>query len=51
VVEQARLLLLRAPDGSAEAVDMLTQTLEQGKTLGLANVARRALSALAEAKR
>ena len=38
-------------DGSAEAVDMLTETLEQAKTLGLANVARRALSALTEAKR
>ncbi len=50
-VEQARLLLLRGPDGSAEAVDMLTETLEQAKTLGLANVARRALSALTEAKR
>lgn len=50
-VEQARLLLLRGPDGSAEAVDMLTVTLEQAKTLGLANVARRALSALTEAKR
>jgi hypothetical protein len=50
-VEQARLLLLRGPDGSAEAVDMLTETLEQAKTLGLANVARRSLSALTEAKR
>jgi hypothetical protein len=49
-VEQARLLLLRGPDGS-EAVDMLTETLEQAKALGLANVARRALSALAEARR